>query len=84
MDRNQRCQIRENYRRKAECPLNGDCCKKTIVYKASISTDSNDPSKSYHVCCETEFKSCIYNHRQTFKSKQKNIPPSYRKPSGKP
>ena len=56
-----------NCRRKAECPLNGNCCKRAIVYKASISTDSNDPPK----CCETEFKSRFYNHRQTFKNKQK-------------
>ena len=27
-----------NCRRKTECPLNGDCRKKAIVYKASIST----------------------------------------------
>ena len=60
-----------NCRRKAECPLNGDCRRKAIVYKASISTDSNDPPKSYYGCCETEFKSRFYNHRQTFKNKQK-------------
>ena len=60
-----------NCRRKAECPLNGNCRKKVIVYKASISTDSNDPAKSYYGCCETEFKSRFYNHRQTFKSKIK-------------
>ena len=60
-----------NCRRKAECPLNGDCRRKAIVYKASISTDSNDPPKSYYGYCETEFKSRFYNHRQTFKNKQK-------------
>ena len=60
-----------NCRRKAECPLNGDCRKNAIVYKASISTDSNDPPKSYYGCCETEFKYRFYNHRQTFKNKQK-------------
>ena len=60
-----------NCRSKAKFPLNDDCRKKVIVYKASISTDSNDPPKSYYGCCETEFKSRFYNHRQTFKSKQK-------------
>ena len=60
-----------NCRRKAECPLNGDCRKKAIVYNVSISTDSNDPSKSYYGCCETEFKFRFYNHRQTFKNKLK-------------
>ena len=58
-------------RRKAECPLNGNCCKKAIVYKASISTGSNDPPKSYYGCCEMEFKSHFYNPRQTFKNKQR-------------
>ena len=46
-----------NCQHKAECPLNGDCCKKAIIYKASISTDSIDSPKSYYGCCETEFKS---------------------------
>ena len=44
-----------NCRHKAECFLNGDCRKKAVVYKASISTDSNDPPKSYYGCCKTEF-----------------------------
>ena len=60
-----------NCGRKGEFPLNGNCRKKAIVYKASISTDSNDPPKSYYGCCETEFKYRFYNHRQTFKNKQK-------------
>ena len=60
-----------NFRRKAECPLNGNCRKKAIIYKARISTDGNDPPKFYYGCCETEFKSRFYNHRQTFKNKQK-------------
>ena len=60
-----------NYRREPECPLNGNCRKKVIIYKASISTDDNDPSKCYYGCCETEFKSRFYNHRLTFKNKQK-------------
>ena len=58
-------------RRKAECPLNGDCRKKAIVYKASIPTVSNDPPKSYYGCCQTKFKSRFYNYCQTFKNKQK-------------
>ena len=60
-----------NCRRKVECPLHGNCRKKAIIYKASISTDGNDLFKSYYDCCEAEFKSRFYNHRQTFKNKQK-------------
>ena len=74
-----------NCRRKAECPLNGDCRKKAIVYKASISTDSNDPPKSYYGCCETKFKFHFFTTiARLSKTSKKDIPPSYRKPSGKP
>ena len=52
-----------NCRHKAECPLNGDCRKKAIVYKASILTDSSNPPKSDYGCYETEFKFRFYNHR---------------------
>ena len=60
-----------NCRHKAECPQNDNYRKKAIIYKASISTDRNDSPKLYYGCCETEFKSRFYNHRQTFKNKQK-------------
>ena len=60
-----------NCRHKAECPLNINCCKKAIVCKASISTNSNNLPKSYYGCCKTEFKFCFYNYHQTFKNKQK-------------
>ena len=73
-----------NCRHKVECSLNGDCHKKAIVYKASISTDSNNPPKSYYECCKTEFKSRFYNHHRLSKTSKKDIPPSYQKPYGKP
>ena len=44
-----------NCRRKAECPRNGNCRKKAIIYIISISTDGNDPPNCYNDCCETEF-----------------------------
>ena len=60
-----------NYRRKVVCSLNGNCREKAIIYKASISTDGNDPPKFYYGCCKPEFKSHFYNHRQTSENKQK-------------
>ena len=60
-----------NYQHKVECSLNDNCHKRAIIYKASISIDGNDPFKCYYGCCKTEFKSCFYNNRQTFKNKQK-------------
>ena len=54
-----------NCRTKSDCPLNGMCRKKSIVYKASISAPGN-PTQQYFGCCETDFKSRFYNHRQSF------------------
>ena len=45
-----------------DCPLNGKCRTKSIIYKASISAP-NSPTQHYFGCCETEFKTRFYNHR---------------------
>ena len=39
-----------NCRSKTECPLNGKCRKKGIIYKASISSDDNDAPQDYNGC----------------------------------
>ena len=59
-----------NCRIKSECPLNGKCRTKSIVYKASIAA-TNLPAKHYFGLCETEFKTRFYNHRQSFKDRKK-------------
>ena len=55
---------------KSECPLNGKCRIKSIVYKASI-TAPNIPTRHYFGLCETEFKARFYNHRLSFKDQRK-------------
>ena len=59
-----------NCRTKCECPLNGKCRTKSIVYKASI-TAPNIPTRHYFGLCETEFKVRFYNHRSSFKDQRK-------------
>ena len=59
-----------NCRTKSECPLNGKCRIKSIVYKASI-TAPNIPTRHYFGLCETEFKARFYNHRSSFKDQRK-------------
>ena len=54
-----------NCRNLPDCPLNGKCRTKSIIYKASIS-GPNSPTQHYFGCCETEFKTHFYNHRQSF------------------
>ena len=51
-----------NCRNLPDCPLNGKCRTKSIIYKASVSTP-NSPTQHYFGCCETEFKTRFYNHR---------------------
>lgn len=58
-----------NCRNKANCPLNGNCCVSSVVYKASIT--SNGEVKHYYGCCETSFKTRYSNHLQSFKNPQK-------------
>lgn len=53
-----------NCKNKNACPLNGDCRKKAIIYRASLS--SGNTTKFYFGSCSTDFKSRYYNHVQSF------------------
>ena len=59
-----------NYRNKRDCPLEGKCLTKCVIYKASICTP-NSKTMSYYGCCETDFKARYYNHKQSFKTLSK-------------
>ena len=58
------CRVKEN------CPLEGDCLEKSIVYKASVSTE--ECSKFYIGLTEPDFKSRFNNHTQSFRSRAKS------------
>ena len=58
-----------NCRDKNNCPLEGKCRTSSVIYKATLST--NNSTKHYYGCCEPEFKSRFYNHKQSFKFKNK-------------
>ena len=53
----------------ANCPLNGECREKPVIYKASIT--SHGSSKQYIECTETEFKTSYYNHTHSFRYREK-------------
>ena len=60
-----------NCRIKNNCPLNGNCCMKGIVYKAVVKSINEE--KIYFGACETEFKFRFNNHTCSFKNaKRKN------------
>ena len=59
--------IRCNCRKKQECPLNGQCLIKNIVYQADVT--SGQKTKTYYGLTSREFKSRWYEHRQAIKNK---------------
>ena len=58
-----------NCRKKPECPLEGKCRTKNVIYKCVV-TASNKPDKVYIGLSEPEWKKRFYNHRQSFNNKK--------------
>ena len=54
-----------NFRRKDECPMNGDCLATNIIYKAEVSYENS--IGIYYGQCEGEFKSRYNNHTKSFR-----------------
>ena len=54
-------------RNKNDCPLDGQCLKSSIVYKATVKKASGDVS--YLGISETPFKDRYYNHTKAFKNR---------------
>ena len=59
-----------NCRNKRDCPLEGKCRTKCVIYKASVCTP-NGKTISYYGCFKTDFKARYYNHKQSFKTLSK-------------
>ena len=58
-----------NCRRKAECPLNGDCRKTSVVYKCEVFSPDL-PKKVYIGLTEKDFKTRYNSHTQSFRNKK--------------
>ena len=54
-----------NCRNKNECPLDGKCREKEIVYQAQVKSSAG--VETYVGVTETEFKTRLANHKQSFK-----------------
>lgn len=62
---------------KSDCPLDGQCLSKNIIYKAVVSTENtappiNTPPKQYIGLTSTTFKERFNNHTQSFKARSKS------------
>ena len=54
-----------NCTNKSNCPLDGECCKSCIIYKAEVT--SGQDTKIYYGAAETEFKTRYNNHNCDFR-----------------
>ena len=54
-----------NCRNKENCPLEGKCKEKSLVYQATVTT--SDKTETYIGLTENDFKSRFANHKQSFK-----------------
>ena len=53
------------------CPLDGKCLSSNIVYSAEVLIGNNQHGDKYFGICETEFKTRLGNHKNSFKNRQK-------------
>ena len=67
-----------NCRPDKNCPLDGKCCRNTIVYKSSLKTGETD--KFYYSSCKTSFNSNIITITNPLKTIEKLTPLNYQKP----
>ena len=60
-----------NCRRPAECPINGNCLQKSVIYQATV-TNKNDVSKETYIgLTKNEFKERFNGHKPTFENVSK-------------
>ena len=57
-----------NCRVKADCPLDGKCLTKSIIYQASVTTNNNEPTQHYIGLTDTTFKIRYNNHTSSFRN----------------
>ena len=60
-----------NCRTNNTCPLDGKCLASNIVYSAEALIVNNQHRDKYFGICETEFKTRLSNHKNSFKNRQK-------------
>ena len=63
----QNCNCRANN----TCPLDGKCLSSNIVYSAEVLIGNNQHGDKYFGICQTEFKTRLGNHKNSFKNRQK-------------
>ena len=60
-----------NCRANNTCPLDSKSLSSNIVYSAEVLSGNNQHGLKYFGICETEFKTRLGNHENSFKNRQK-------------
>ena len=60
-----------NCRQKDNCPLDGKCLTRNLVYNGNVSVNEQDDGLNYHGVTEYPFKDRLYKHRNSFKYESK-------------
>ena len=64
-----------NCRKKADCPLDGECQSGPVVYRAAVNTDNTGSNLTHtdrvYIGCTENFKSRYSDHLQDFKNKSR-------------
>ena len=60
-----------NCRIKNECPLNGNCLVKEVIYKCNVKKVDNEAGKHYIGLTANSFKQRWYSHKHTFRNEDK-------------
>ena len=53
------------------CPLDSKCLSSNIVFSAEVLIGNNQQGEKYFGICETEFKTRLDNHKNSFRNRQK-------------
>ena len=60
-----------NCQKKNNCPMNGNCLDKEVIYKCKIQESDNDTGKHYIGLTANTFKKRWYGHSHTFRNEEK-------------
>ena len=62
-----------NCRKPADCSMNGDYLKQSVVYQATVSTNDDRPDQTYVGLTENSFKTRFTNQRASFSTPSKKL-----------
>ena len=78
-DKEQESQEKTSYCRKpADCPLNGQCLTRSVIYQATVTTEDDGSKETYIGLTKNVFKERFDGHKTTFRhsNKRNNTEPS--------